>query len=209
MGRPPGELAGTTTLRTVGVVVKGIQRRWLLLWACVGWSLAGCATARPVARSNPVFVRANNPDMVWDTTVDVVHDYFEIARENRTLGSQPGVIETEYKVGASVLEPWHQDSQGLESRVESRLQSIRRRAVVNVTPAEGGYYIAVEVVKELEDAPGALGQSASSATFQQTNPLRRDLDLVVGQSAPQGWILLGRDELLEAELLGRLQSAFP
>jgi hypothetical protein len=93
--------------------------------------------------------------------------------------------------------------------VESTLQSIRRRAVVNVTPAEGGYYIAVEVVKELEDAPGALGQSASSATFQQTNPLRRDLDLVVGQSAPQGWILLGRDELLEAELLGRLQAAFP
>lgn len=162
-----------------------------------------------MARSNPVFVRANNPDMVWDTTVDVVHDYFAIARENRTLGSQPGVIETEYKVGASVLEPWQQDSQGLENRLESTLQSIRRRAVVNVTPAEGGYYIAVEVVKELEDAPGALGQSASSATFQQTNPLRRDLDLVVGQSAPQGWILLGRDELLEAELLGRLQAAFP
>jgi hypothetical protein len=189
--------------------VKGLHKRWLVCLGLLVCSLAGCATARPVARSNPVFVRANNPDMVWDTTVDVVHDYFAIARENRTLGSQPGVIETEYKVGASVLEPWQQDSQGLENRLESTLQSIRRRAVVNVTPAEGGYYIAVEVVKELEDAPGALGQSASSATFQQTNPLRRDLDLVVEQSAPQGWILLGRDELLEAELLGRLQAAFP
>jgi len=182
-------------------------RLLLLLLGLLG-STGGCATARPPASSNPVFVRANNPDFVWDRTVDVVHDYFEIARENRSAGSQPGVIETSYKVGGSVLEPWHQDSQGLESRLESTLQSIRRRAIVSVTPAEGGYLIGVEVVKELEDVPGATN-AASSATFQQTNPLRRDLDLVVGQSAPQGWILLGRDELLESEMLGRLQGAFP
>lgn len=191
-------------------VLSSINSRaglWLLL-VLSGLS-GGCATARaPVAGQNPVFVRANNPDFVWDRTVDVVHDYFEIARENRSVGAQPGVIETDYKVGASLLEPWHQDSQGLESRLESSLQSIRRRAIVNVTPAEGGYLISVEVVKELEDVPGATN-AASSATFQQTNPLRRDLDLVVGQSAPRGWILLGRDELLEGEILGRLQGAFP
>ncbi len=184
-----------------------VLRRLILLLLMV--AATGCATARPPAASNPVFVRANNSDFVWDRTVDVVHDYFEIARENRSVGSQPGVIETQYKVGASLLEPWHHDSQGFESRTESTLQSIRRRAIINVTPAEGGYLIAIEVVKELEDAPAAAGNTASSATFQQTNPLRRDLDLVVGQSAPQGWILLGRDELLEAEMVRRLQSAFP
>ena len=29
--------------------------------------------------SNPVFIRANNPEEAWERTVDVVHDYlFEI-----------------------------------------------------------------------------------------------------------------------------------
>ena len=179
----------------------------VLAWCAGG---VGCATSRPPpASSNPIFVRANNSDYVWDRTVDVVHDYFDIARENRAVGSQPGVIETRYKVGSSILEPWHTDSQGLEARTESTLQSIRRRAIVNVTPAEGGYLIAVEVVKELEDVPSATGNTASAATFQQTNPLRRDLDLVVEQSAPQGWILLGRDELLESAILRSMQGAFP
>lgn len=178
----------------------------LLAWCAGG---AGCATSRPPASSNPIFVRANNSDFVWDRTVDVVHNYFDIARENRSVGSQPGVIETRYKVGSGVLEPWHNDSQGLEARTESTLQSIRRRAIINVTPAEGGYLIGVEVVKELEDVPSATGNTASAATFQQTNPLRRDLDLVVEQSAPQGWILLGRDELLESEILSQMQGAFP
>lgn len=182
-------------------------RLLLVMIACV--RMVGCAAARPSASDNPVFVRANNSDYVWDRTVNVVHDYFDIARENRTIGSQPGVIETEYKVGASLLEPWHHDSQGFEARTESTLQSIRRRAIVNVTPAEGGYYINVEVIKELEDVPTSPGATPAAATFQQSNPLRRDFDLVVGQSAPQGWILLGRDQLLESAILSDMQQAFP
>jgi hypothetical protein len=166
---------------------------------------AGCAVMnRPAAVSNPVFVPGTNEEAVWERTVDVVHDYFEIARENQIVGSQPGVIETKYKVGASLLEPWHRDSHGLENRTESTLQSIRRRAFINVTPAEGGYLIGVEVFKEREDLPGIANNTAGGATFPQSQPLRRDLDLVVGQSSPSGWIILGRDELLEQEIARRL-----
>lgn len=185
-------------------MLRRLPHLLLLVLAGLG---SGCAFNRPVA-SNPIFVAANNEEAVWERTVDVVHEYFDINRETRLLGSQPGVIETRYKVGSSLFEPWHADSQGLENRVESTLQSIRRRAYVSVTATQGGYLIGVEVFKEIEDVPGVANQTAGGATFQQSNPLRRDLDLVVGQSAPSGWLVLGRDEALEREMCRRLMSGF-
>jgi hypothetical protein len=170
---------------------------------------SGCAAGRPLAQAgNPVFVAAQNEEAVWERTVDVVHDYFEIARENRIIGSQPGVIETRPKVGASLLEPWHRDSQGLYNRTESTFQSIRRRGFVNITPTDGGYLIGVEVYKEIEDVPGGVNNTAGGATFQQNNPLQRDLDLVVDRAAPAGWIVKGRDPALENEISQRLLWEF-
>lgn len=161
-----------------------------------------------MSMANPVFVQATDENGVWERTVDVVHDYFDIERENRIVGSQPGVIETKYKTGASLLEPWHRDSPGFDSRLESSLQSIRRRAFVNVAPTQGGYLVSIEVFKEIEDLPGVANMTSGGATFQQANPLRRDLDLVVGQSTPSGWVALGRDGVLESEMARRLQVAF-
>jgi hypothetical protein len=178
----------------------------ILLGLC--GSLSGCVFNRPMVAGNPVFVPAGNEDAAWERTVDVVHDYFDIGRENRMIGSQPGVIETRYRIGASLLEPWHRDSHGLENRLESSLQPIRRKAIVSVTPAQGGYLVGVEVFKEIEDLPGVANNTAGGATFSQTSPIRRDLDLVTGQSSPSGWIALGRDEILENEMLRQVQRAF-
>jgi len=175
----------------------------ILLGLC--GSLSGCVFSRPMVAGNPVFVPAGNEDAAWERTVDVVHDYFDIARENRMIGSQPGVIETRYRIGASLLEPWHRDSYGLENRLESSLQSIRRKAIISVTPAQGGYLVGIEVFKEIEDLPGVANNTAGGATFSQTSPIRRDLDLVTGQSSPSGWIALGRDEALENEMLRQMQ----
>jgi len=179
----------------------------LCCWSCV-LALPGCAALRqPRAAahsppSNPFFVAATSEEAVWERTVDVVHQYFEIARENRL----DGVIETQPKVGAGVLEPWHRDSVGLANRLESTLQPIRRRAFINVTPADGGYLIGVEVYKEREDATGTAEATAGGATLRESAPLQRDLDLVAGQSAPSGWIPLGRDTALEEQMLARLRA---
>lgn len=177
---------------------------WIVVLAFSLCSGTGCMTARPMAAANPIFVSADNPEAVWERTVDVVHDYFEIARENHL----DGVIETEPKVGATLLEPWHRDSHGFENRLESTLQSIRRRSRINVTPTQGGYLVGVEVYKELEDVPGGGGSSAGDATFQQSNPLRRDLGLVGSEASPPGWIVLGRDTLLEQQMMASLQREF-
>lgn len=178
----------------------------MLIAAVLLAAVNGCATIQnsggPV--SNPLFVRANNHEVAWERTVDVVHDYlFEIERENK-LG---GVIETTYKTGASVLEPWHPDSVGTDNRLESTLQSIRRKAYVSVTPVEGGYMIGVEAHKELEDVAKAANLQGA-ATFLDDNVLQRDLNAVVGQATPSGWVSKGRDEALEQSMLKSLNRAF-
>jgi hypothetical protein len=180
-----------------------------LILLCLCGLTSGCAFGRPpIVAGNPIFVPANNEDELWERTVDVVHDYFDIARESRIVGSQPGFIESRFKVGSGVLEPWQRDSHGLENRLESTLQSIRRKAMISIAPAPGGYLVSVEVIKEIEDLPGVAYNTAGGATFPMSSPLRRDLDLVVGQSSPSGWVPRGRDENLETEMLRRMQWAF-
>lgn len=167
--------------------------------------IAGCALAPPTAVHSPTPLRVsgNNQEAVWERVVDLLHLYhFSIAREDR----QDGTIETAYQVGSGLLEPWHPDAVGLENRLEGSLQSIRRKIIVHITPDAGGFLVTFEAFKELEDLDGIAANSAGAATFQESTPLERDLDLVVGQSAPSGWIPIGRDPLLERDLVARFRS---
>jgi hypothetical protein len=116
-----------------------------------------------------------------------------------------GVIETDYRVGSNVLEPWHGDSVGAYNRLESTLQSVRRKVRVDLTPVEGGYLVGVEAFKEHEDLPGVAENTAGAATFRKHTPLERNLSVVVGQSSPSGWYPLGRDNDLEQAILVRMQ----
>ncbi len=166
----------------------------------------GCApipATAPPAIANPVFIPSSRTEDAWERTVDVIHAYqFPIARENKL----DGIIETDYKVGAGVLEPWHRDSVGFDNQLESSLQSIRRRAFINLTPVQGGYLVGINVFKEREDMAGLAANTPGGATFQESTPLERDLNLVVGQSTPSGWIALGRDVVLEQQFLSQLQA---
>jgi len=165
------------------------------------------AFSPPPVVANPMFVASNNESAVWERTVEVVHNFnFTIAREDR----QGRLIETAYFVGSGVLEPWHHDSVGLANKLESTLQSVRRKVIVNVLPDEQGrgYLVSVEAFKELEDLPGLAANSPGGATFNENQPLTRDLNPVVGQSSPSGWIPVGRDVALENEMLARMNQAF-
>jgi hypothetical protein len=172
----------------------------LLCWTAFA---GGCAPLQTGTVPQNPFPAAGHPEAVWEQAVQAVHDFgFEIRRENRF----DGLIETEYQVGSGVLEPWKRDAIGLENRLEGSLQSIRRQAFVHVTPADGGYLVGVEVFKELEDLPGLAANSPGGATFQEATPLQRDLNLVVGQTAPSGWIPQGRDLAAEQAMLQRLHA---
>jgi hypothetical protein len=177
---------------------------WLVAASAAGL-VSGCATIRGQSpASNPIFVQANNQEVVWERAVDVLHQYlFEIQRENRL----DGVIETKYKTGAGLLEPWHPDAVSMSGRLEGTFQSIRRKAFVTVTPSEGGYIVGVEAYKELEDV-AAAANSAGAATFLDNNTRQRNMQDLVGQASPSGWIPKGRDYELEQALANSLAAAF-
>ncbi|MCA9048079.1 MAG: hypothetical protein KDA89_05090, partial [Planctomycetaceae bacterium] len=157
--------------------------------------VGGCAADRWATSSpalvNSVQVPQNQFDAVWERSVAVLNDlHFTIARESKL----EGVIETDYRAGSGLLEPWHQDSVGLAARMESTLQSIRRRVLVNFTnSAEGAVIVNVRALRELEDVPGPTATYAGGATFNEADPLTRDLDQVLGQSGASRWLPRGTD----------------
>jgi hypothetical protein len=197
--------------------------RWIWAGAMVV-CLAGCAAAPwspapPAAAGfdNPVFIPVADPNRVWDGVTDVVTEYFKIDREEpvRVLNNTPttGVIETYPKLGATLLEPWDHDSADAYQRLESTLQTIRRRAVVQIVPAQGGYWVSVQVFKELENLKTPEFASAGTTTFRSTINTEATLSRVVNPSGPPvpveaGWIPQGRDPVLEQRMLGQLRYVF-
>src|SRR5262245_36402113 len=107
---------------------------------------AGCMSM-PTVVENPLVVPVSDFEYVWQQTVEVLDEYFDIASENRIDGR----IETYAQVSATLLEPWRRDAVDGRDRLENTLQTYRRRAFVHLTQAADGYAIQVEVHRELED----------------------------------------------------------
>ncbi|HEY2761369.1 MAG TPA: hypothetical protein VGI75_11510, partial [Pirellulales bacterium] len=183
----------------------------------------------PAVPNNTVLVPAVNRDFMWDQIVDVVDDYFQIDQEDRVkLVSDvqtEGRIDTFPVSGATLLEPWRRDSVNYHERLESTLQSIRRRGFVRVIPDPhgNGYLVEVTVTKELEDVPHPISGSAGASTFRYDTSLPRDTEFdpdphrIPGdparpngpRAATGGWIPIkpdGRDHALEQVMLARIQG---
>jgi len=180
-----------------------------------------------IVPQSSVVLPPSDRDFVWDQIVDVVDDYFEIDSEERVklIGGEltEGRIDTFPLTGATLLEPWRRDSVGFYERLESTMQSIRRRGWVTVKPSDNGtagYLVDVVVWKELEDVPQPIKASAGAATFRYDTSLQRDTEFDTdpnripgdparpnGPRTPTlGWISLGRDPLLEQAIVTKIQA---
>lgn len=178
------------------------------LWGVLALGLwlvgGGCAMTRlNTVSPNPLIVPTASFESVWNQTVAVIDNYFDIANENRLARR----IETNPKIGATILEPWHADSVGLRERMESTLQTIRRFAIVTVHDAPGGgYAVKVEVYKELEDMAKPDRQMGGRAVFNNDFPVNRTRDVVGPIPVPLQWIPRGRDVKLEQAILAKLRN---
>ncbi len=199
------------------------MRKWFGI-ALMALVLSGCTTpawtpppppemsplmpTEAVVYPNPVLAPITDPQCVWEVVVDAVDDYFRIQHEEpvRQIGGTltEGRIETFPEVSPTVFEPWRRDTAGEYQRVENTLQTMRRRAVVRVLPAEGGHWVDVTVLKELEDLPSPEQSSAGSATFRYDNSFTRVVNPASGGQAPQCWISKGRDPELEQRIIGHI-----
>jgi hypothetical protein len=168
---------------------------------------AGCVSSPPIAAiggASAVQVSDSQRDSLWERAVMVLNrNHFQVARESKL----EGIIETEYRGGSGVLEPWHPDSVGFSNRLESSLQSIRRRVLINMASTGPGLMtVSIRADKELEDVPGLAANYEGGATFSENQPLQRDLDQVVGQAGPSRWLSIGRDPLLEHKLMSEIMG---
>jgi len=165
--------------------------------------ISGCTTI-PTVAENPLVVPAGDFEYVWQQTVEVLDEYFDIASENRIDGR----IETYPLVSATLLEPWRRDAVDHRDRLENTLQTYRRRAFVRLTQTEGGYAIQVEVHRELEDLPHPAYANTGDAVFRTEMALHREQQVVGPIPVTQGWIPEGRDWKLESRILDDLAARF-
>lgn len=197
-------------------------------WLGTAWTasavllLAGCATGplfenpvllrteRPVPQGNPVFIpQMQGPESyarVFDKVLDVVDDFFDIAYYDR----YNGYIETHPMTAPGLEQPWKPGSPDFYQRLLAFLQSIRHRAIVQITTAEdGGYWVEVRVLKELEDAPQPLRATAGQATFRMNSTVERQFEVIEPALFDTKWIPIGRDAKLEQVILERLAHFDP
>ena len=154
---------------------------------------------------NPLQLPPVNDQFVWSQVVDAVDDYFPIASEQPVQNSRgmylDGRIETAYRIGASVLEPWRKDSTAGFERIQSTFQSIRRKATVMVRPQGAAYSLEVVVQKDLEDTDRSQFSTESTTSLRHDGTPVRKLDDNDDSPITLGWIPLGRDSSLEQVIL--------
>lgn len=175
---------------------------WVLIIGSAAFLATGCRSL-PAHVDNPTLVGTSDYDTVWNTTIEVVEYYFDVVYENR----YDGRIETQPVVSATFFEPWLMDVVTFRDRMEATLQTIRRRAFVLVQPSPtGGFTVAVEVYKELENS---YLQSSTfipqTALITSIEPVRESL-VTSAVAPPAGWISMGRDSALEDRIIDEIHK---
>jgi len=155
---------------------------------------------------NPSFVPLGQDPRVYgilfERVMNVVTDFgFEIAYNNR----YDGRIETQPMTSPGIGQPWKPGSPDVYQRLLATFQSIRHRAIVLIQPArDGGYFVEVRVLKELEDLARPLRAAASAVTFRGDTTVERQYEVIDSAVYETTWIPIGRDVKLEQEILERI-----
>jgi hypothetical protein len=164
----------------------------------------------PAGYANPILIPIGDSQCAWEEIVGTIHSYFRIEREEpiRQIGNTltDGNITTLPEVSPTLFEPWRHDTVGRDQLLENTLQTMRRRAIIHVTPAQGGHYVSVIVFKELEDLRRPEHANAGSATLRYDTTLTQTEQPITGVETAKNWIPRGRDTALEQQIIGDLLS---
>jgi hypothetical protein len=161
--------------------------------------------APPPAATNPAYVSLGAPDYatVFETCIDVIDDYFEIALANR----YDGRIRTFPRVAPGLEQPWRAGSPDGAERFLCTLQSYAYACDIIIQPGEtGGYQIFVTVNRYLEDVPRPIRATAGAAAFRSDNTVDRRYEVVDPNRPEAGWIPKGREPYLEQTILRRIET---
>jgi hypothetical protein len=184
---------------------------WSLTLAAL---LSGCASvevtplvpagAPYVEDANPVYVPLAHYGKVYEAVLQTLDDFgFEWPDGNR----YDGRIETRPRTAPGLgffLKPGSPD---LYERLLATTQSYRHRVIVKIDAAvQGGFFVQVIALKELEDLPRPIRSSVGSAIFRLDADINRTAEVVDLNVFEPNWIPRGRDAALEQELIRRLKK---
>jgi hypothetical protein len=197
-------------------------RRLLAVGAlALGLLSAGCGSTgplfenpiqlRPVATgpvANPTYIPLGATGdayrMVFEKTIDVVDDFWDIAEAN----PYAGLIRTHPRVSPGLEQFFKPGSPDFDQRLLATLQSIRSYAVVKIDGArDGGFWVDVKVYKELESVDRPIRATAGAAAFRSDITIERQYEVIEPVAVSGGWIPIGEDVKLEQEILARLKKS--
>ena len=181
------------------------------LAACLSGCISGPLQENPLlvplrptpVHENPVYIPQHPMAYarLFETIEDVLSDYFVLASPSRF----DGLIQTQPTIAPGIEQPWKPGSPDLYQRLLAFTQTIRHRAIVQITTAkEQGFFVSVKVLKELEDIPAPTRTSTGEATFRLESTVQRQFEVVYPDFFDSNWIPIGRDTKLEQVILDRI-----
>lgn len=156
---------------------------------------------------NPVTVRPGAPSAgayadVFEKTLSVLTDYFDIAYANR----YDGRIICQPKYAPGLERCFVNGTPDLYQRLYATFQTIRYRCYVQIRAAEqGGYQVQVTIYRELQDMSKPMG-TQSGSVFRDQMTVDRQFQVVDPEvSVEVAWIPKGRETALEDAILCKIR----
>jgi hypothetical protein len=178
----------------------------LLFMVCaVLWVLGGCGKQQQFETVEQVCVGDLNKTWAMRMAEDVLSEmHFRIAKSD----NEQGLIRTRPLAGAQFFEFWRKDNVGAFNRTEANLHSIRRTVEVDVSREEGRLCVGCNVSVQRLNLPERLlrGRGRSYEMLSVSDSSMQKLKLDDEQRRLMAWVDLGRDELLETEILKRIEK---
>lgn len=197
-----------------------------VLFASVVCAGVGCCLERlqPRGRSvelaaydpdqpNPLFVRTQDAEALWDAIVDVVDNYYDIAEESPIRTYQQtgadgavyryrteGRLDTKPSIVGGSCEPWRKNSAQCGEKCFATLQTVRSTATARVAPEGDGFFIYLSVYEEIEDLPHPIGATVGVDMNYYDDVSK--LEQTIGErQRSKGWIPIGRNREQESRIL--------
>jgi hypothetical protein len=167
--------------------------------------LSGCAEQQQYGAVEPICVENIAKSQATDVVEDVLAKmHFTIEKSD----AESGFIRTRPLAGGQFFEFWRSDNVGSDNQLQSNLQSVRRIAELNIREQDDGLFISCDVQVHRLSLPEREVSSSARAygMFSESTPSLQKLSLSPEQKAGFAWIDLGRDDLLAAEILKRIEE---
>jgi hypothetical protein len=179
------------------------------------------SSAPAVLLTNPLPVPVVDLDFAWEQIAAVVEENFKIQHEERVRLAgdilTEGRIDTVPLIASTLFESWRTDSTSFRNRLESTLQSMRRRCYVRVIPVQGAFLVDLKVFKDLEVLPQPTMAVNGTPLFNYGQGVDRVSDPLPSLADPPGvaprpaapvagWDEQGRDVRLEQLMLSKIQA---